>query len=175
MAYFPTIIFHQDTFLPRQDSMCAVCLGDYKEEDLLGTLPQCGHSFHANCIDAWLQQHDTCPVCRMSVQGSHVGGASAVQQSMDHHPTASLTNQPASALGSETLSGESDLTRASMLLHVPSHISGVTLGADDSLVLNVSSSQTSNRPFACGSFHEHTARVDEHGICGGITHCTERG
>lgn len=62
--------------------MCAVCLGEYKEDELLRCLPQCGHTFHVNCIDAWLQQHATCPVCRMSLQGYFVGRLMPRLQSM---------------------------------------------------------------------------------------------
>ncbi|PPR95584.1 hypothetical protein GOBAR_AA25092 [Gossypium barbadense] len=47
---------------------CTVCLSEYRREDVLRILPYCGHSFHVTCIDLWLQQHSTCPVCRISLR-----------------------------------------------------------------------------------------------------------
>jgi len=41
-----------------------VCLGEYDAGELLRRLPRCGHDFHLKCIDAWLSQHSTCPICR---------------------------------------------------------------------------------------------------------------
>uniref|UniRef100_A0ACD5Y542 Uncharacterized protein n=1 Tax=Avena sativa TaxID=4498 RepID=A0ACD5Y542_AVESA len=46
---------------------CVVCLAEYEDKDVLLTLPYCGHNFHMACIDAWLKQHSTCPVCRISL------------------------------------------------------------------------------------------------------------
>lgn len=46
---------------------CTVCLVEYQAEDTLRILPYCGHFFHVTCIDIWLQQHYTCPVCRISL------------------------------------------------------------------------------------------------------------
>ncbi|XP_052136190.1 putative RING-H2 finger protein ATL71 [Oryza glaberrima] len=48
-------------------AQCVVCLADYEEKDVLRILPYCGHDFHAVCIDIWLMQHSTCPVCRISL------------------------------------------------------------------------------------------------------------
>lgn len=47
---------------------CTVCLAEFRGEDTLRILPYCGHFFHVTCIDIWLQQHSTCPVCRISLR-----------------------------------------------------------------------------------------------------------
>jgi E3 ubiquitin-protein ligase ATL41 len=31
-------------------------------------LPSCGHSFHVECVDAWLRTRTTCPLCRAEVE-----------------------------------------------------------------------------------------------------------
>jgi Ring finger domain len=31
----------------------------------------CGHWYHTNCINVWLQEHHTCPYCRYEVQISY--------------------------------------------------------------------------------------------------------
>lgn len=43
---------------------CAVCLEEFQEGDTVKVTPQCGHVFHPRCIDTWLINHVTCPVCR---------------------------------------------------------------------------------------------------------------
>ncbi|TKY45564.1 putative RING-H2 finger protein ATL71 [Spatholobus suberectus] len=53
-------------------SSCSICLGDYKESDMLRLLPHCDHLFHLACVDPWLRLHSTCPICRKSsLQLSH--------------------------------------------------------------------------------------------------------
>ncbi|KAI3879210.1 hypothetical protein MKW98_028777 [Papaver atlanticum] len=47
---------------------CAVCLGEYEDEDMLRLLPICRHIFHCHCIDAWFISHSTCPVCRSNIE-----------------------------------------------------------------------------------------------------------
>ena len=49
---------------------CPVCLGDYQAEDKLQQIPACGHTFHMDCIDHWLANHITCPLCRLSLLAS---------------------------------------------------------------------------------------------------------
>ncbi|KVI03127.1 E3 ubiquitin-protein ligase RING1-like [Cynara cardunculus var. scolymus] len=49
------------------NSDCAVCLGEFQDEENLRILPQCNHAFHVFCIDTWLRSHKNCPVCRASV------------------------------------------------------------------------------------------------------------
>ncbi|KAG6534627.1 hypothetical protein ZIOFF_008530 [Zingiber officinale] len=37
-------------------SSCSICLSDFKEGEVLRELPECGHSFHLQCVDPWLRQ-----------------------------------------------------------------------------------------------------------------------
>ncbi|XP_050212142.1 RING-H2 finger protein ATL38-like [Mercurialis annua] len=68
VANFPTKKYSDDLFSASEDAQCTVCLTEYHEDDVLRILPYCGHSFHVTCIDIWLQQHSTCPVCRISLR-----------------------------------------------------------------------------------------------------------
>ncbi|XP_040384599.1 RING-H2 finger protein ATL73-like [Oryza brachyantha] len=64
VAAFPTRAFSSSAAAAAQ---CVICLADYEEKDVLRILPSCGHDFHVACIDIWLMQHSTCPVCRISL------------------------------------------------------------------------------------------------------------
>jgi len=44
--------------------VCAVCLEDVRAGEMVRQLPACRHLFHADCVDAWLRAHRTCPLCR---------------------------------------------------------------------------------------------------------------
>ncbi|GAB4855142.1 hypothetical protein Ancab_023772 [Ancistrocladus abbreviatus] len=71
VASFPAKKYGDQYFASAESAQCAVCLTDYRQEDVLRILPYCGHYFHINCIDIWLLQHCTCPVCRISLRESN--------------------------------------------------------------------------------------------------------
>ncbi|KAF0894472.1 hypothetical protein E2562_039107 [Oryza meyeriana var. granulata] len=48
----------------QEQSECAICLSDFEHGDAMRVLPQCGHAFHAACVDKWLRGHSSCPSCR---------------------------------------------------------------------------------------------------------------
>lgn len=70
VATFLTVKYNHDLFTSREDALCTICLSEYQGKDILRILPICGHNFHINCIDLWLRQNSTCPVCRVSVRDS---------------------------------------------------------------------------------------------------------
>nr|CAB3268066.1 E3 ubiquitin-protein ligase Zswim2 [Phallusia mammillata] len=47
---------------------CRLCLRAYAVSQLVRRLPECGHTFHRDCIDQWLREdHRCCPVDRQPV------------------------------------------------------------------------------------------------------------
>lgn len=52
---------------PGHSSVCSICTLDYEPQQGLRSLDQCDHRFHIGCIDRWLADHNTCPLCRASV------------------------------------------------------------------------------------------------------------
>ncbi|XP_072285552.1 E3 ubiquitin-protein ligase RLIM [Pyxicephalus adspersus] len=45
---------------------CSVCITEYTEGNKLRKLP-CSHEYHVHCIDRWLSENSTCPICRRAV------------------------------------------------------------------------------------------------------------
>ena len=55
---------------PPEDSVCSICQEGASEavEDVEWRVLRCDHAFHRPCIDAWLQSHVRCPMCRRDVR-----------------------------------------------------------------------------------------------------------
>ena len=47
---------------------CSVCLGDINLFDTEVSILNCGHFYHANCLNDWFQQQMNCPECRTIVR-----------------------------------------------------------------------------------------------------------
>ncbi|WKX98838.1 hypothetical protein Q1695_014039 [Nippostrongylus brasiliensis] len=70
------------------DIDCAVCIDPYQIGDVVRTLP-CRHVYHKSCIDPWLLEHRTCPMCKADIlkyfgyQVSTSGGGDASRMEAD--------------------------------------------------------------------------------------------
>ncbi|XP_035290290.1 E3 ubiquitin-protein ligase RNF128a isoform X1 [Anguilla anguilla] len=58
---------------------CAVCIEAYKPGDVLSILT-CNHFFHKTCIEPWLLEHRTCPMCKCDILK-----ALGIEPEEDHH------------------------------------------------------------------------------------------
>lgn len=52
----------------REPITCSICLDNISNSDVKEL--RCNHKFHRNCINIWLQDNNTCPLCRR-FQGSN--------------------------------------------------------------------------------------------------------
>lgn len=66
ISSLPTVCISQEQTDCRLE--CPVCREEYSSGESVRKLP-CLHYFHSDCIVPWLELHDTCPVCRKSLDG----------------------------------------------------------------------------------------------------------
>ena len=55
-------ILSKFNFLINSEEKCSICM----ESSNLIQL-QCKHLFHENCINEWVKNNDTCPICRLNI------------------------------------------------------------------------------------------------------------
>ncbi|KAK4797548.1 hypothetical protein SAY86_029874 [Trapa natans] len=49
------------------DAECAICRENLQVSDKMQELP-CKHTFHPPCLKPWLDEHNSCPICRHELQ-----------------------------------------------------------------------------------------------------------
>lgn len=63
-----------ETHVPMANETCSIC----RDTMTTGTrLRNCGHGFHADCIDQWLGMNTRCPVCRNDIRERAAYGSAA--------------------------------------------------------------------------------------------------
>ncbi|KAF7830926.1 RING-H2 finger protein ATL66-like [Senna tora] len=51
-----------------EETECCICLGPFEDGEKLKVLPACNHCFHCECVDNWLINRSSCPLCRSSLK-----------------------------------------------------------------------------------------------------------
>jgi len=61
----PVVTYDTEAFkhVDPESKRCTICFDDYEDGHELKYL-WCLHRFHKNCVDHWLENHTTCPVCK---------------------------------------------------------------------------------------------------------------
>ncbi|KAH0944146.1 hypothetical protein HID58_003783 [Brassica napus] len=94
---FPTFVYSEvkTQKLGKGELECAICLNEFEDDETLRLLPKCDHVFHPHCIDAWLEAHVTCPVCRANLsEGEPVEPDLELQEFSRSHTTGHSVVQP---------------------------------------------------------------------------------
>lgn len=53
------------SFTPKKKHYCTICLDKNKEKIIKFDI--CKHKFHKICIEEWIQNNNTCPLCRIKL------------------------------------------------------------------------------------------------------------
>ncbi|KAI9479555.1 hypothetical protein BDB00DRAFT_858615 [Zychaea mexicana] len=77
-----------------KNSVCAICLEELQEDDLVRVLP-CGHGFCVACIDVWLTKKSClCPICKYDCdppeESATDGQEVEHEQQQQQHPRGSV-------------------------------------------------------------------------------------
>lgn len=66
------IILHQapssESDCALEETECCICLSAFEDGEKLKVLPGCDHCFHCECVDNWLINRSSCPLCRSSLK-----------------------------------------------------------------------------------------------------------
>ncbi|XP_068429593.1 E3 ubiquitin-protein ligase RNF128-like [Clinocottus analis] len=69
--------------------MCAVCIESYKAGEVV-TVLTCDHIFHKDCIEPWLLQRRTCPMCKCDILKA-LGVEEETKESLSVEPPPDVT------------------------------------------------------------------------------------
>lgn len=86
LAIISTSVLKKEDFENKDfNDTCAVCIENYRISDVVRILP-CKHLFHKSCIDQWLLEKRTCPMCKMDIL-QHYGMIAAETEQRNQQPT----------------------------------------------------------------------------------------
>ena len=65
------IPFSKNLLYNPEENTCSICFDEFKEDIDVSKL-KCNHLFHFSCIDKWMEQQSTCPICRTEHDIQHI-------------------------------------------------------------------------------------------------------
>lgn len=79
--------------LTDSQTTCNICLEDFKDGQEMRKL-HCSHVFHRECIDRWLSQVASCPICKKEIIGANNHSSASAASSSSDQPGATNNNTP---------------------------------------------------------------------------------
>ncbi|KAK5653873.1 hypothetical protein OQA88_7797 [Cercophora sp. LCS_1] len=81
---------------PEGKAECTICIDELHKGDEVTVLP-CTHWFHGECVTLWLREHNTCPICRASIDGDQSQGNNNNRSYNQSRPQPEQSTQPTSS------------------------------------------------------------------------------
>ncbi|KAK1357128.1 RING-type E3 ubiquitin transferase [Heracleum sosnowskyi] len=71
-----SILCNSNTGIDQKEE-CSICLGMFEDGETVKVLPECLHAYHSDCVDKWLKNKSSCPLCRSSLDSTATEFATA--------------------------------------------------------------------------------------------------
>ena len=72
---------------------CSICRLPFIENEIVRKLKRCRHYFHHTCVDNWLKNNTTCPICRQNVNENIPSGTSDTTAATNTTNTTNTRNE----------------------------------------------------------------------------------
>ena len=82
------------SILKDNQATCNICLEEFKQGDNMRKLNHCSHTFHKECIDRWLSQVPSCPICKHDLNDQHQHQHQQCSDGPSSSPSSSTTRAP---------------------------------------------------------------------------------
>ena len=66
-------VLEEETHSELLENECSICQVAFQNLDMIRQMNSCQHCYHMSCLDRWLQQSGTCPICRVQLSSSSNG------------------------------------------------------------------------------------------------------
>jgi hypothetical protein len=57
------VVYHEND----ETETCSICTEEYQNHDIQRKINRCNHLFHSRCLENWVTNHSTCPLCREEI------------------------------------------------------------------------------------------------------------
>ena len=64
------IELENNCYYSNEPKSCAICFNNLNNNDICRQINGCKHIFHDTCLNRWLYNHNTCPVCRLDLSAN---------------------------------------------------------------------------------------------------------
>lgn len=85
------------------DDRCPICLEDMHKALYMRIIKNCGHEYCGECIEKWLQENKSCPICKLEIIEEDNQISSIFESSNGGNDTSLLTPVPTPESSSESL------------------------------------------------------------------------
>ena len=107
------IELQNNCYYSNESIKCSICVNNLNNNDICRQINRCKHIFHNDCLNRWLYDHNTCPVCRFNLSSDIINNSNTennntenniIENNNDTSINSNTSNSDTSDIGDENIS-----------------------------------------------------------------------